>query len=128
MPHAPKQHMSSRHYHAVVMVVVIGLGLASRRWPECFPGFIPDIMVTSLGDALWGLMIFLVWAIALPGLRPTRLALAALATCYLVEFSQLYHAPGIDAIRATTPGHLVLGQGFLWHDLLAYALGIRAVD
>jgi hypothetical protein len=41
-----------------------------------------------------------------------------------VEFSQLYHAPWIDAIRATPPGRLVLGNTFNWPDLFAYALGV----
>jgi hypothetical protein len=41
-----------------------------------------------------------------------------------VEFLQLYHAPCIDAIRATRPGRLVLGTTFNAPDLLAYPVGI----
>jgi hypothetical protein len=40
-----------------------------------------------------------------------------------VEFSQLHDAPWIDAMRATIPGKLILGNTFHWPDLLAYALG-----
>ena len=40
------------------------------------------------------------------------------------EFSQLYRAPWIDAVRATRLGALVLGQGFLWSDLWCYAAGV----
>jgi hypothetical protein len=50
--------------------------------------------------------------------------LLALAFAWGVEFSQLYHAPWIDAVRATLPGRLVLGTTFNWPDLLAYALGV----
>jgi hypothetical protein len=38
----------------------------------------------------------------------------------------LYHANWIDTIRKTTLGGLILGYGFLWSDLLAYAIGIAA--
>ena len=48
----------------------------------------------------------------------------ALAFSYLIEVSQLYHAPWIDAIRATTLGALVLGFGFLWSDIACYTVGI----
>lgn len=41
-----------------------------------------------------------------------------------VEFSQLYHAPWLGAIRATLPGRLVLGTTFHWPDLPACAVGV----
>lgn len=79
------------------------------------------------GDMLWGIMIFFIIKFINPD-KPDRLvALISLALCYLVEFSQLYQAPWIITIRRTLPGRLVLGQGFLWSDLLAYTAGIAAV-
>jgi hypothetical protein len=51
-------------------------------------------------------------------------ALAAVAFCFAIELSQLYHAPRIDSIRQTTLGGLVLGFGFLWTDLVCYSVGI----
>ncbi len=51
-------------------------------------------------------------------------AALAYALCVVVEVSQLYHAPWIDAVRATRLGHLVLGSGFDARDLLAYAVGV----
>jgi len=53
-----------------------------------------------------------------------RAALIALAFSFLIEFSQFYHAPWIDAIRATTIGGLVLGFTFVWRDLLCYTVGV----
>ncbi len=56
---------------------------------------------------------------------PTRtVAGAALLFSFGIEFSQLYHAPWIDAVRHTRLGGLVLGFGFLWSDLLCYSVGI----
>ena len=50
----------------------------------------------------------------------------ALAFCWTVEFSQLYHSPILDSWRLTTPGQLVLGSGFDPRDLAAYAFGVLA--
>lgn len=106
----------------VGMVLVVGVGLASRRYPF----LLPDFLSSYPGDALWALLVFLCIAFAWPRLASGRLAGAALALAFLVELAQLYQAPWINAIRATTPGHLVLGQGFDWGDLLAYSIGVAA--
>ncbi len=47
--------------------------------------------------------------------------------CYIIETLQLYQADWIVSIRATTLGRLILGQGFLWNDILAYTFGIGIV-
>lgn len=69
-------------------------------------------------------MLFLLVSTLLAG-RPilTRVAIS-LALAFLVEISQLYHAPWIDSIRQTTLGGLVLGFGFPWTDLACYSVGI----
>ena len=59
------------------------------------------------------------------GKLPSRAAVA-LAICFAVEFSQLWHLPILDALRRTTAGHLVLGSGFDLRDFAAYAAGVLA--
>jgi hypothetical protein len=77
-----------------------------------------------LGDALWAMMIAW-WAGALaPRARLAVRSMGAYAVCAGVEVSQLYHAPALDAARATTMGHLVLGSGFDPRDLAAYGAGV----
>jgi hypothetical protein len=98
---------------------VVAAGLASRK----FPSLLPSMLDKYPGDALWGMMVFLGWAVLLPTWRTLSLARLALSTCYTVELSQLYHAPWIDGIRATTLGHLALGSTFNWLDLVAYTAG-----
>ena len=77
-----------------------------------------------LGDALWAMMI--VWGVSavLPDARRSTRGLVALAVCWAVEASQLYHAPWADALRATTVGRLVLGSAFDARDLVAYVAGV----
>jgi hypothetical protein len=60
----------------------------------------------------------------LPASKTLTVAVLALMTSYSVEFSQLYQAPWINAIRATTPGHLILGSTFHGPDLAAYTIGV----
>jgi hypothetical protein len=110
----------SRFWLAVSILMVIAVGLASRKFPSVFPA----AFGSHTGDALWALMVFLGIAFLAPRMAGWRVALLALALSCLIEVSQLYQAPWINAIRASTAGHLVLGTGFQWGDLLAYALGI----
>lgn len=109
-----------RPWLALGVALVIGAGLASRKYPSLFPA----ALGSYTGDALWALMVFLGIAFIKPAMSGVRVAAAALAFCWLIEASQLYQAPWINAIRATTAGHLVLGTGFQWLDLAAYAAGI----
>ena len=67
---------------------------------------------------------FFLAALLFPRVPTARLALGAAAFALAIELSQLYHAPWLDAVRATRPGALILGFGFLWSDLACYAVGI----
>ncbi|TAK80871.1 MAG: DUF2809 domain-containing protein [Aquabacterium sp.] len=104
----------------LAIAAVIALGLASRRWPWLLPAWLGKYP----GDALWATMVFFCFAWVLPAASTLRLAALALGTSWLVEFSQLVHAPWLDAVRDTAPGHLVLGSTFTWLDLPAYAAGV----
>lgn len=106
-------------YLAPALAVMLA-GLGSRILRPHLPAFVAEYA----GDTLWALMLFLLVSTLLAG-RPilTRAAIS-LALAFLVEISQLYHAPWIDSIRQTTLGGLVLGFGFLWADLVCYSVGI----
>ena len=117
----------SRLVTSLLLLATIAAGLASRRYPAWQPAFV----ARYAGDTLWAAMVF--WSLALirPRSRAHHLGAAALGTSFAVEFSQLYRAPWIDHLRATSVGALALGQGFLWSDLWCYAAGVAlaaAVD
>ena len=100
--------------------LVLLLGIGSRK----IPGVFPEVFGKYPGDVLWALVVYCGWAIVMPTASVRRVVLCALASSFLVEGSQLYHAPWIDRIRRTTLGHLVLGFTFHSWDFLAYAIGI----
>ncbi|MBD1848484.1 DUF2809 domain-containing protein [Cyanobacteria bacterium FACHB-502] len=104
----------------VVASIVILLGLLSRSSllpPTSFLG-------QYSGDILWALLVYLLVRWLLPQQSILRSAISAGLFALGIELSQLYHAPWIDAIRHTQLGGLILGFGFLWSDLICYAVGI----
>lgn len=96
------------------------LGLGSRRYAAALPSFV----ARYAGDVLWASLVYWLLAWIRPRASRTMLAMAALFVAFAVEVSQLFHAPWIDGLRASRPGALVLGQGFLWTDLACYGVGV----
>lgn len=103
-----------RWMYALAVAVTIGAGLGSRI----------VALPKEIGDGLYATMVFLAFAGTARRATALHLAIAATAFCFAIELSQLYHAPWIDDIRATTMGHLVLGQAFGWIDLVCYVAGV----
>ncbi|WP_118974191.1 ribosomal maturation YjgA family protein [Taibaiella koreensis] len=100
-----------------IIAATIVLGLLSRRL-----SFVP----AATGDALYALMMYFIMRLIFLHKRSIAIAAISLSICFAIEFSQCYRAPWINALRSTLPGRLVLGQGFLWSDLLAYCAGVLA--
>ena len=103
-----RKRARSRALYALLVLAVIGCGLLWRS------GFIPlpQWMSNNGGDALWALMVFVGFGFLFPRASTLTLAVLALTFSWGVEFSLIYHAPWIDALRATIPGRLVLGNTF----------------
>ena len=110
----------SRLVYGVALLAVIAAGLGSRL----FGRDLPTLIAAYAGDTLYATMMFVGIAILAPRWSTARLAVTALAISFAIEISQLYHAPWIDALRATVPGALVLGYGFLWSDVACYVVGV----
>ncbi len=109
-----------RSVSAVLILLVAACGIGSRR---NIPG-LPTLIKLYAGDTLWALEAFLVIGFIVPGLATRWSALAALAISFAVEFSQMWHPPWLDAIRATSLGSLILGHGFVPSDLVCYTVGV----
>ena len=100
------------------IAVLIALGLLSRR-----VRFVP----AACGDALWAMMVYCCFRIVLIRKPMVISAAAALIASFAVEFSQMLKPDWLVKIRSTFLGHMLLGQGFLWSDLLAYTIGIAVI-
>jgi hypothetical protein len=107
--------LKSRIYYFIIFLSIIFLGILSRKI-----SFIP----LWIGDFLYAVMIYFLVLIFLPFKKAFFIALISLLICYGIEFLQLYQAEWIIELRKTLFGRYVLGQGFLWSDILAYTFGI----
>ena len=112
----------SRWLYFAFCVFTILIGLSTRL----FRGTGAAEVAANAGDALWAVLVYLGYGVLFPRAHPWVLAGLAAVTATCVEFSQLYHAPWIDAVRRTTLGGLALGYGFSWGDLLCYYAGAGA--
>ncbi|MEO6725022.1 MAG: DUF2809 domain-containing protein [Blastocatellia bacterium] len=110
----------NRLFYLIAGCVAIVFGLGSRRYGAMLPKFLADYS----GDALWALMVFIGIGFLAPRWSGVRVSVTALLFSYAVELSQLYHAPWIDSLRRYRIGGLILGDGFLWSDMLCYTVGI----
>ena len=107
-----------RIFYLSGIAVLIALGLLSRR-----VRFVP----AACGDALWAMMVYCCFRIIFIRKPMVISAVAALITSFAIEFSQMLTPDWLVKIRSTFLGHMLLGQGFLWSDLLAYTIGIAVI-
>ncbi len=110
----------NRRVYFCVIIILILTGLASRSYPDLFPYFLAEY----LGDTLWAATVYFVLCFAFPSIRIQTAGFISLVFSFLIEISQLYHAPWIDSIRANRFAALILGSGFLWSDLICYTIGV----
>ncbi len=107
--------LKPRLFYFILIIIVIVLGLLSRHTTG-IPLFV--------GDILWGLMVYFIFRFLFVQKNIKWITIASLLFCYAIEFSQLYQAVWINNIRHTLIGGLILGETFLWGDMLCYTIGV----
>lgn len=115
--------LSRRLPYMFAALALIAVGLLTRL-PVLT---LPWAVAKPLGSVLWGAMVFCLVRFCWPRLRVSASAIMSAAIAAAVEFSQLWHAPWLDAFRRTTIGVLLIGRYFAWEDFVAYLLGIVAM-
>ncbi|MCT4594144.1 MAG: DUF2809 domain-containing protein [Anaeromicrobium sp.] len=101
--------------YILLTIITIILGLLSRKFTNIFPLYI--------GDILWATMVyFILRSIFIKNIY-RNIVLYTLIFSYTIELSQLYKSPWINKIRSIRLFGLILGYGFLWSDLIYYAIG-----
>lgn len=103
-------------YFGLVVFTII-IGLLSRHF---------TVIPLFIGDILWATMVYFIARFLFISKKIKFVVLISLLFCYGIEFSQLYKAPWLDNLRHTLFGRLVLGETFLWGDLLSYTVGVVA--
>lgn len=111
---------AARPLNFTLAIATLIFGYSARK----YGAFLPEFVAAYAPDALWALLVFFLIAVAKPRWPAPKIGGIALIFAYGIELSQLYQAPWLNAIRATKIGALILGHGFLWSDLICYAVGI----
>ena len=101
------------HYFLALFITLI-LGILSRK--------ITDIPL-FIGDVLYAVLIYFGLRFLFINLKTYKTFLLSLLFCFGIEILQLVQIDWLIAIRKTTLGHYILGEGFLWLDLLCYVIG-----
>jgi hypothetical protein len=109
-----------RGVYLLLSIITIVIGLATRKLPHLFPAFISKYG----GDTLWALLFFFLFRMVWINKAIWKVAFATYAFAVLIEVSQLYQATWINEWRASFMGQMILGHGFLWGDLICYAVGV----
>ncbi len=107
----------SRTKYFLLTILTIAVGLFSRS------SYIPDFILPYLGDTLYTVMFFFIFGFLFPKMSTLKVALTSILVCYAIELSQLCQAPWFNEIRSYRLGGLIFGFGFLWSDLVSYAVG-----
>lgn len=106
--------MKNFKYPILVLLIII-LGILSRKI---------SIIPLFVGDLLYAMMIYFIVRFFFNKNDLLKSAIIALLICFSIEILQLYQANWMIEIRKTTFGYYILGQGFLWSDLVAYFIGV----
>lgn len=109
-----------RIIYFILYLLIIPIGLATRKMPHLFHPFI----AAYGGDTLWAAMFVFLFRAIWPTTILWKVVLYSYLLTVAIEVSELYHAPWLDRIRSTFLGKMLLGWGFLWSDLVCYLIGI----
>lgn len=105
---------SNRLNYFITILLVLILGILSRKITG-IPLFI--------GDVLYAVLIYFGFRFLIMDSKKSTSLLLSLLFCFDIEILQLVQIDWLLAIRKTTLGHYILGEGFLWLDLLCYVIG-----
>ncbi len=105
---------SNRLNYFILILLVLILGILSRKISG-IPLF--------FGDILYAVLIYFGFRFLIMDSRKSTSLLMSLLFCFIIEILQLVQIDWLIAIRKTTLGHYILGEGFLWLDLLCYIIG-----
>jgi hypothetical protein len=100
--------------YLISVISFITLGILSRKITG-IPLFI--------GDMLYAVLIYFGFRFLIIKSKKSTSLLLSLLFCFGIEILQLVQIDWLIAIRKTTLGHYILGQGFLWLDLFCYVIG-----
>jgi len=114
----------NRLFALAVVLIVIPIGLLARSHrPDADPATLIGFLATYTGDTLWPIMFYFAARFCFPTARIVSLLLFVLVLTLTLEFSQLWKPPLLVYLRAQPGIGFVLGNSFLWSDVVCCLVG-----
>ncbi|MBD1842944.1 DUF2809 domain-containing protein [Cyanobacteria bacterium FACHB-63] len=110
--------MPYRFVLLLTIALIIPLGYFVRFSP-LFSDWFSDVF----GSIAYQIFFITLIQFSFPKTSIVKTAISVFIFACTIEFLQLWQAPFLQAIRATLPGRLILGNTFLWSDFPPYAIG-----
>ena len=104
----------NRLLYLLFCVVILILGILSRQ---------VSILPFFVGDILYSCLIYFGFRFLFPNQKTLSISIMTILFCFTIEFFQLYKATWLVNLRKTLLGHYILGEGFLFTDLICYLIG-----
>jgi hypothetical protein len=104
----------------ISLAIITPLGFYAKRG---YHGPAAEWVRDSFGGSLYVILWCLVFAMLLPRVRPSRIAIGVLIATCILEFMQLWHTPLLQWLRSFFIGRTILGSYFDWSDFPYYFLG-----
>ncbi len=108
--------------YRMILIVSIIIILPLGYWVR-FHSPAPEWINDLLGSVAYQIFLMMLVAVFLPKTAPVWLAIWVCLFSCAIEFLQLWQPPFLQAIRATLPGRLILGNTFSWSDFPSYFIG-----
>ncbi|MGF1569480.1 MAG: DUF2809 domain-containing protein [Nodosilinea sp.] len=118
-------HLAGRNVKAyrralgLSLALITVFGLITKFYPGPGHSWLNNAFGGVPYEIFWILLVALIW----PSLSPAAIAVGVLLATGLLEVAQLWKPGWLQAIRATLPGRLVLGNTFSWADFPYYGVG-----
>jgi hypothetical protein len=82
-----------------------------------------SILPLFVGDILYSCLIYFGFRFLFPNQKTLSITIMTILFCFTIEFFQLCKATWLVNLRKTLLGHYILGEGFLFTDLICYVTG-----
>ena len=101
------------------LAIIVPFGLVTKFYSGIGHQWLNDTFGGIPYEIFWILLVAWFW----PRGKALTVALSVFVGTCLLEVLQLWQPPWLQAVRATLPGRLVLGNTFTWGDFPYYGVG-----
>jgi len=112
----------SRKLTLLILLFLVPLGFYTKFYQGYGETFVHNYLGGFLYVVFWILVVFFIS----PHTNPVKISAGVFVATSLIEFSQLWHPPFLETLRANFLGRTILGTSFVWYDFIWYLAGAVA--